>query len=882
MNRSNRPLFYALWLAVSAAVIAVIILVVLSLAGAALGVKTVALAILGGAGGIAAAAGLHFLLTRTVYRTAVLNRDQAASLSRALGAAETGDLMAPWTDIELSVDGRPTRIKFSDVYGRLVGVLAESDRMSGQLNSLAHEILDQAVKLSSGAEDQSKSVADSTAAISRIDGSIHKVVGSVEELAELSENVSSATYEMIANIEEVNHNTQGLNQAVQEAVSATEEMVGNIRSVASSTQSLSETTLQTRRSMEEIESATRNIRDRAEESAAVSGSAREGAAEAKDLLSKTVASIRGLSETMKSTHEVMHQLGVHSRSIGEILTVISSVASDTHLLSLNASIMAAKAGEQGRGFTVVAQEIKTLALRTSESAKEIENLILDTQESVERAVKAMEDGKVQVAKNMVLSEQADRALAEVLERIEVAARNAHEIATATMQQAETNANVFKAVDEVTRRTDQIRAAMLEQEESSGYVRERALINQDLVDQVAKAMRDQAESSRLISGSMEKLTSSIQNIRLAAEDEGKSSAGIVHSIEAIRKMADLVAISAQNVSNTSMSVLHHSLLLRHELSGIKLPELRARITIGVLLDNVREERWQREHEFFQERIRALGANCEIRVAEGSANRQLALADELIKQGVDLIIAVAVDAEAAAAYVRKARAAGIPVIAYDRLIKNCEFDLFVSFDAIRIGRVQAEYVLQKMTGPKVLIIAGSPTDMNAHFLHQGQMEILKPRHDRREISIVEDLWVPDWDPEQAYRLTRKALEKHGPVDAVVAANDGTAGGVIRAVRELVGDRRVIVTGMDTELAACRRIVKGEQAMTVYMPIKLQASRAIEAALLILKQEAIPGITDYINNGLAKVPAILLKPTRVDAENMDEVVVKDGFHPRDAIYR
>lgn len=809
------------------------------------------------------------------------DRDSAKKLADELLKAREGSLDRPWDDIEMSINGERKVIPLREVYERLVTVLTEANRMSGLLNNLAREILDQAVKLSQSAEDQSSAVAESTSSISRIDSSIREVVSNVEDLSDLNENVSSATLEMITSIEEVSKNAINLSQAVQEEVSAIEEMAGNIHSVADSTDSLSGAAVQSRKSMEEIERATRSIRDRAEEATQLSEAARDGAVHTKQLLAKTVSGIHNLAETVESTRQVMRALGIQSRSIGEILNVITSVAADTHLLSLNASIMAAKAGEHGRGFSVVAQEIKTLANRTSESAKEIESLIIETQESVDKAVRSIEEGNARVSEGMRLSEEADHSLAEVLSRAEVAAKNSHDIAADTEAQAAMSEQVFQAVDEVAKRTELIRAAMREQEDSSRYVRERVLRTQGLVSQVVQAMSEQAESSRRISTAMERLTSRIQGIRRATEEQAGSSTGVVHAIEAIHKKADLVAISAQNVNNTSMSVLHQSLLLRRELKGIILPEREAPVTLGLLFDNLREERWQRERVIFENKAAELGAAVAFRVAEGDSARQLEQGDELIKKGVDLMIVVAVNAEAAGRIVESSRRAGIPVIAYDRLIKNVELDLFVSFDAQRIGEVQAETALAQAPGKNFLVLAGSPTDVNAHMLHEGQMRVLGPKAKRGEVKIVEDIWVPDWSPEEAYRLTRKVIETKGAIDAVIASNDGTAGGAIRAVKEMIKDRKVIVTGMDTELSACRRIVEGTQAMTMYMPIKLQAGRAMEAAMLMLKNEDIPGITSYIDNGAMKVPSILLKPIKIDLENLEEVVCKDGFHKKEDVF-
>jgi D-xylose transport system substrate-binding protein len=881
MNRSRVIVFGLAWVCILAATF-----LVTSLAASSVASITITGTFVWALLGFGVLAGFFFggvtrLMMRLMLGADFIDHDSARELASELTDAKSGNLATPWSDLSLIVKGELKVIPMKDVHARLVGVLAEADIMSSQLDRLAHEIMDQAGKLAQGADDQRSSVAASTASVGRIDSSLRNVVASIGDLSELGENVSSSTYQTIASIEEVGHNAETLGQAVNEAASAIQEMVSNIHTVAGSADSLSGAAVQTRKSMDEIDRTTRSIRDRADKTAQLSEAARQGAGLSKELIAKTVQGIRILSETMDSTRQVMHQLGIQSTAIGEILTVISSIANETHLLSLNASIMAAKAGEHGRGFSVVAQQIKTLAGRTAESAKEIENLIVETQESVNRAIHAIEEGSTRVNDGMRVSEEADRSLAEVLSQAEVAAQNAHGIAQDTDAQAAMSEQVFKAVDEVAKGAEMIRVAMREQEQASEFLRGRAVRMQELMVQVSVAMSEQSEASHRIFSAMGRLTGSIQSIKTATEDQAASSAGIVRAIDTIRKKADLMAISAQNVSNTSLSVLHQSLLLRHELKGLTLPAAAAAYTIGVLFDNLREERWQREKQIFTNRIQELGHVIEARVAEGNPERQMSQALELIQLRVDLLIIVAVDAAAAAAIVRRAKEARIPVIVYDRLVKNVVFDLFVSFDADRIGELQARTALEKARGPKFLVLAGSPKDMNAQILHRGQMKTLKPAVDQRTIQIVDDLWVPDWSPEQAYRLTRQAIESRGPLDAIIASNDGIAGGAARAVREAMPGQSVVLTGMDTELSACRRIVEGAQTMTVYIPIKLQASRATEAALLLLKGEEIQGITDMIDNGAGRIPSILLRPIKVDAENLEEVVVKDGFHRKEDIF-
>ncbi len=881
MSRRAHIRFWGIWTGSTTVLLAVIIMAASRITDGVPLPKTAVLAFIFGIVGTGLAGGFYFLLRKALLKEGTIDQQEARDLSETLTQAKEGELSVAWPDINLLVNGESRRIPFHVVYERLVGVMVEADRMAVLLNDLSQEILGQAAKLSAGAEDQRQSVTESTRSVTTIDASTREILNSVADLGQLGDSVSSSSYQMMASIEEVNRTVQSLSETVKEVVTAIDEITGNIHSVSESTETLSGAASQSKSSMEDIGKTIKSIRDRAESSAGMSQNARDGASHSKELLANAVSKIKVLSESIESTRSVMQDLGVKSRSIGEILNVISSVTADTHLLSLNASIMAAKAGEHGRGFAVVAQEIKTLAQRTSESAKEIESLIHATQESVDRAIRAIEDGAQRVSESMSISEEADQSLAEVVKKTETSAENARRIASDTDGQAEMSEQVLKAADEVANRTKLIRTAMREQEDSINFVQERSNKMKEHMEGVAHSMSEQSEASSRISQSMETLTNSIEDIRQSTEEQVRSTEGIVHAIDVIRKKADVVAISAQYVNNTSMSVLHHSHLLQHELKDIRLPEKQVKFTLGLLFDNLREERWQREKRIFTEYAKKLGAGLEFRVAEGDADRQRGLGTELIRAGIDLLIVVAVDAEQAAEIVNEARNNGTPAIAYDRLIKNTPLDLFVSFDAVGIGEIQARTALASARGNRVMVLAGSPHDVNSHFLYQGQMKVLTPELERGAIKMVDEVWVPDWDPDQAYELTKKVIEQKGPVDVVMASNDGTAGGAIRAVKELLPREKVVVTGMDAELAACKRIMEGSQTMSVYMPIRLQAVRTLEASLLMLNNEEIPGITDYLDNQAARVPSILLKPVKIDADNLEEVVVKDGFHKKQDLF-
>ena len=306
-----------------------------------------------------------------------------------------------------------------------------------------------------------------------------------------------------------------------------------------------------------------------------------------------------------------------------------------------------------------------------------------------------------------------------------------------------------------------------------------------------------------------------------------------------------------------------------------------VKIGFSMDTLKEERWQRDKQLVEQRARELGAELSVLVANGDDSVQTKQADNLLTQGVDVLIVAPHNGVIAASIVEAARKQCVPVISYDRLIKNSDVDLYVSHQVVKIGEMQAKYLLDRVPKGNYLIIGGSPTDNNAVLLHDGQMNILKPAVDRGDVKIVADQYSKEWLASEALKNTENALtQNNNNIQAVVASNDGTAGGVIQALGQLAGNP-VLVSGQDAELPACQRIAEGKQAMTVYKPIKPLAFSAVEAAIKLANGEPIEA-KDKINNGKIDVPSILQEPVAVDKANMMDTVIKDGYHKAEEVYK
>ena len=307
-----------------------------------------------------------------------------------------------------------------------------------------------------------------------------------------------------------------------------------------------------------------------------------------------------------------------------------------------------------------------------------------------------------------------------------------------------------------------------------------------------------------------------------------------------------------------------------------------IRIGLSMDSLRVERWKRDRDLFVAKARELGAEVLVQNADSDPIKQNAQCENLLAQGVDVLVVIPRDGVAAAQIVEAAHRQGVPVLAYDRLIRNSDLDLYISFDNERVGYLQAEYLTRVVPKGRYFLLGGSPSDNNAHLLRKGQMRALQPFLERGDITIVGDQWCENWDPNVALKHVENALTANqNRIDAIVASNDGTAGGAIAALRAAGLAGKVAVSGQDADLAACQRIAEGTQTMTVYKPLKPLAERAAELAVALARGEPIQTDTT-LNNGKIDVPAVLLDPIPVDRNNLYEVVVQDGFHPLEAVYR
>lgn len=307
-----------------------------------------------------------------------------------------------------------------------------------------------------------------------------------------------------------------------------------------------------------------------------------------------------------------------------------------------------------------------------------------------------------------------------------------------------------------------------------------------------------------------------------------------------------------------------------------------VLIGFSLGGIRMERWRKDEQIIVERAHELGARIICMSANENPDLQNAQAQNLLIQGVDVLVVVAHDGEKAARLVEQAHQAGVPVVAYDRLIRNAPLDYYVSFDSVAVGEYQAQGVLAALPPGRtnhLAYIGGSPIDHNAHLLKQGTLDVLQPGLDAGTLVLGLDTFTADWSAQNAYLDVKQFLQQGGRVDGIIAANDSTASGVVQALQEF-GKTNVPVSGQDAELTACQRVLKGTQAVTVYKPLRRLGHAAVDVALQAAR--GLPVQTNAaIHNGYHDVPAILLESIPVTRSNLVETVIRDGFHSNEEVF-
>jgi D-xylose transport system substrate-binding protein len=323
------------------------------------------------------------------------------------------------------------------------------------------------------------------------------------------------------------------------------------------------------------------------------------------------------------------------------------------------------------------------------------------------------------------------------------------------------------------------------------------------------------------------------------------------------------------------VLGATLLASSSLSTVAA--MAKDVVVGVSWSNFQEERWKTDEAAIKAALAAGGAKYISADAQASAAKQLTDVESLISQGANVLIILAMDADAIGPAVKKATDEGIPVIAYDREIEN-PAALYITFDNIEVGRMQARAVQAAKPAGNYAFIKGDKGDPNATFLFSGITEVLKPAMDAGKIKNVGEVFTDGWKPDNAQKNMEQLLTKNNnKIDAVVSENDGMAGGVVAALTAQGMAGSVPVSGQDGDHAAINRVALGTQTVSVWKDSRDLGKQAGEAAVALAagkKMTDIAGVKPFSGGAKhIKVNGILLTPLPITKENL-QVVIDKGW--------
>lgn len=306
-----------------------------------------------------------------------------------------------------------------------------------------------------------------------------------------------------------------------------------------------------------------------------------------------------------------------------------------------------------------------------------------------------------------------------------------------------------------------------------------------------------------------------------------------------------------------------------------------VVIGFSMDSLVVERWRRDIDVFTRSAKDLGADVLLQVADQDPAVQEQQVRSLLARNIDVLVIVPNDAERLSAVVSEAKARGVPVLSYDRLVRRAGVDLYVSFDNEKVGALMAEALTKVVPGGKYVVINGARSDYNAVLLNRGIHKVLDPRIASGRVQLAGEIWPDTWDSEKARTGLEAVLSRDPSVDAVVAGNDMLAEAAIRVLSESRLMGKVKVAGQDADLAACQRIAEGSQLATVYKPIGQLALKAAGFAVMLARGE--PIATDAtIDDGAGPVPYVRLEPVLVTKDLLKATVIKDGFHSESDVFR
>ncbi len=320
------------------------------------------------------------------------------------------------------------------------------------------------------------------------------------------------------------------------------------------------------------------------------------------------------------------------------------------------------------------------------------------------------------------------------------------------------------------------------------------------------------------------------------------------------------------------------------SRAKIPAKKDKMLIGFSIATATFiiERWNKDIKIFTGAARDLGADVLVQLSAGGTKEQIAQINFLLASDIDVLVVVAHDTDMLSGVIKKAMDARIPVVAYDRLVMGVPIDAYVSFNNKQVGRLFARALLEAVPKGNYVIVNGSVHDNNSFEVNSGLHEELDPAIKRKDVQVVEEIWLEQWSSDEALEKIGQVLERRRDIDAISCANDQIASAAIQLLSEYRLAGKVAVVGQDADIGACQKVVEGTQLMTVYKPIAKLANSAAGVAVALAHGKRVPTEMAVDNKSGVMIPFYIQEPLSVFRDNMDTTVIRDGFHSREDVYR
>lgn len=302
----------------------------------------------------------------------------------------------------------------------------------------------------------------------------------------------------------------------------------------------------------------------------------------------------------------------------------------------------------------------------------------------------------------------------------------------------------------------------------------------------------------------------------------------------------------------------------------------KIQIGMCFDSFIIERWQRDRDVFVSTAKEYGAEVNVQNANGDIEEQIRQVEYFIQKKMDVIVIICIDSDRLTDVVQKAKGKGIKIICYDRIVRNADADLYISFDNEKVGVMMGEALADNgLKNGRIIMLQGPVSDYNVELIRVGFLKVME----KYGVEVIDSIHSEGWRPEIAGNYIYENPDIIAQIDGIMCGNDSLASQVVHALAEKRLAGKIAVVGQDAELEACQRIVEGTQIMTVYKPVEKLAQAAAEYAIMLAKGEPIEA--DTIHDGTYDVPYVVLEPVSVNKDNIQEIIINSGFHQKEDVY-